>query len=396
MANASSLVCNICASEDFEIIYHSPKAQGLTSLCQLRPGKVELGYCKNCGHLSTNALKNVEAFYENEYKILVDSEDEDQIYEAQGDQVIYRTDHQLRVFSTKTKTMLAGLTDRQSLKVLDYGCAKADMSRKLKDASPETEIHLFDVSKSYLPFWDKLTDEAHWAIYETPEAWSERFDMVMSFFAFEHIPDPAESAWHVVSLLKPGGIFYCVVPNVFGNIADFIVSDHVNHFTPSSMQRLLSDAGLVDIDIDLDSHRGAMVVHARKSSQASKVSPVQTLNLQEERKLVLDIAEFWHGIGDVITNREAEVPDPAAIYGSGFYGAYIYSQLARPESISCFLDRNPFQQGKKLFGVPIVAPEELPGNTRTLYIGLNPAIAREAIQGMPEISASSRELVFLT
>ncbi|WP_340160873.1 methyltransferase domain-containing protein [uncultured Hoeflea sp.] len=389
MTEALKRGCNVCGSGDFDIIFKSRSAQSLTSLCQLRPGAVEVGFCRNCGHLGTNALDDVEAFYESDYTFLLDSVDEDQIYETDGDTVIYRTDHQLRVLEQK-QDIAAGM------KVLDYGCAKADMARRLKSSNNEVDIHLFDVSRMYLPFWDKITDENHWALHETPDAWAGQFDLVMSFFAFEHIPDPAASMAHVASLLKTGGAFYAVIPDVFGNIADFVVSDHVNHFTPPSMTCLLSAAGFTNIEIDTSIHRGAMVVRGVKSAQvvgAALPDQVQITAYKDEAK---QVAAFWDEIGEVIGKHEAEAEAPAAIYGSGFYGAYIYSQLAQPENVRCFLDKSPYQQGRTLFDVPIVAPSELASETRTLYIGLNPSIARRALAGMPELSADGRELVFLT
>ncbi|AKI02043.1 Methyltransferase domain [Hoeflea sp. IMCC20628] len=389
MTDAVKHRCNVCGSDDFDIIFKSRSAQGLTSLCQLRPGRVEVSFCRSCGHLGTNALEDVEAFYESDYTILISSVDEDQIYETDGDTVIYRTDHQLRVLQEK-QDIVAGM------KVLDYGCAKADMARRLKSSIPATDIHLFDVSRMYIPFWEKITDESHWALHETPDNWAGQFDMVMSFFAFEHIPDPAASIAHVASLLKTGGVFYTVIPDAFGNIADFVVSDHVNHFTATSMTCLLSAAGFSNIQIDTDIHRGAMVVRGVKSDQpavASTPEPAQLAALEAKAK---EIAAFWDGVGEVIGKQEAVAEAPAAIYGSGFYGAYIYSQLSHSENVRCFLDKSPYQQGRRLFDVPIVAPSELARETRTLYVGLNPSIARKAMAGMPELSADDRDLVFLT
>ena len=48
----------------------------------------------------------------------------------------------------------------------------------------------------------------------------------------------------------------------------------------------------------------------------------------------------------------------------------------------CFLDQNPHRQGQELLGKPIIAPDALPESVRRLYVGLNPAEAREALDGL--------------
>jgi len=389
MHEANPTGCNVCGSEKTKTIFRSQGNQSLTSLCQLRPGKVAVSYCFGCGHIQSNVLEDVHQFYESDYTILINHEDEDQVYETNGDQIIYRTDHQLRVLQ-QTLPLEAGM------RILDYGCAKADMTRKIKQLRDDVSLHMFDVSSMYLPFWEKITDNDHWAIHETPENWIGHFDLVMSYFAFEHIPDPLKSAAHVASLLREGGIFYAIVPDCFGNIADFVVSDHVNHFTDISLIHLFEKTGFAEIEIDSSSHRGAHVVKAVRRCGPAEIQQPETEKIRAYAAKADEIAAFWGGIGETITYNEAHAETPAAIYGSGFYGAFIYSNLAHPEKITHFLDKNPFQQGQTLFGVPIVAPSALLPQTQTLYIGLNPTIARKAIDGMPELTEGGRELVFLT
>jgi SAM-dependent methyltransferase len=371
--------CNVCGAAGFETVYRSRGALCLTSLCQLRPGGVEVFFCRSCGHLGTAALADVEDFYESDYKILINSAEEDQIYETDGETIIYRTDHQMKVLKDKIDL-------RPDIALLDYGSAKAEMSRRLKRDVPRIDVHLYDVSRMYLSFWDAFTTTDKQAIHRTPDDWTARFDLVTSYFAFEHIPDPAEAARHVASLLKPGGVFYAIVPDTFGNVADLIVADHVNHFTRASMTRLLADAGFGDLEIDAEAHRGAFVVTAVKGG--TPPPPIVWTEVARLREEVGKLAAYWERAGTRLSEAERAAIERqqgggprAAIYGAGFYGAFIYASLAHPETVACFLDRNPFQQGRKLFDVPIEAPEAMPDDIGTVYVGLNPAIARAALAG---------------
>ena len=326
--------------------------------------------CPNCGHLLGNELPNTSAYYESDYRILLDHEDEDQIYEIRDQEIVYRTDHQVATLLDKLKMPEGAL-------LLDYGCAKASTPKRLLAYRADVQVHLFDVSEMYVPYWNSFVSADRWAVHQSPEGWRNHFDVVTSFFALEHIPDPKKAVLHIADLLSEHGVFYGIVPDTFGNVADFVVIDHVNHFTTASLNFLLKSAGFKSIHIDSSVHRGALVFVASK--QGTEVTDVNPLEVNERAR---GLARYWARVGRKVRSVGRAEPNGSAIYGSGFYGAFIYSTLADPVDIACFLDRSPYQQGKTLFGKPILAPDQLPGGTDRLYIGLNPAIARESMAGM--------------
>lgn len=379
------MLCNVCNTRLGDPVYNPESPERLTSLCSTRDGSARVWSCPACGHLRGDELADTAAFYDVEYRISLDHEDEDQVYEVQGENIVYRTEHQAR-------TLLARLNLPQGALLLDYGCAKASTPRHVLRERPDLQLHLFDVSEMYLAHWERLVaDPQRRATYRTPASWVGRFDVVTSFFALEHIPAPQEMVRHVASLLNEDGIFYGIVPDTFGNVADFLVADHVNHFTEPSLHRLLSDCGFTEISIDAGAHRGALVFSARRSGRATP-PPALAPVLERSQRL----AEYWQMLSDQLRAAEQQGGDAAAaIYGSGFYGAYIAKQLAHPERVRCFLDRSPFQQGKTLLERPVLAPEQLPAEVRTLYVGLNPAIAREALRDASWLDAERVRLVFL-
>jgi SAM-dependent methyltransferase len=328
-------------------------------------------------------LPDTLGYYETDYRILLDHDDEDQIYEVRDDQIVYRTDHQV-------STLLDKLDIREGALLLDYGCAKASTPKRLLAHRGDIQVHLFDVSEMYVPYWDRLVSADRRALHQSPQHWLNRFDIVTSFFALEHIPDPKKIVRNIANLLAEDGVFYGVVPDTFGNVADFIVIDHVNHFTTASLHFLLTSAGFKDISIDAGAHRGALVFTARKQGTPSAADDPKEIN---QRSAAL--ANYWMAMGKRIRTSEHKNSSRTAIYGSGFYGAFIYSALANPENVACFLDRSPFQQDKKLFGKVIVAPDKLPEDVRALYIGLNPAIARETMAEMDWPNNPRLHLIYL-
>jgi SAM-dependent methyltransferase len=328
-------------------------------------------------------LEGVEHYYAVDYRILLNHDEEDQIYEVDNGIVRYRTEHQLSTLAKKIQF-------QSGKRVLDYGCAKSIMTKRLLEIHSELQYFLYDVSDMYVGYWERLVPESHWAINQTPADWEASFDLVTSYFSLEHIPKPRLAIEHVHSLLREGGTLYGIVPNVFSNPADFVVVDHNNHFTPDSLRYLLVDCGFGDIEIDSDSHRGALVFTARKTMRtAPAVAPADL------RARVQELAEFWANLRDNICSLEVTSESPYAIYGSGFYGAYVYSNLEKKDDVKCFLDQSPFQQEKKLFGRRIFAPAALPDDIRTIFVGLNPIIAHSVIEGVPELNKSGLQINFL-
>jgi hypothetical protein len=376
--------CNVCGSGLGEPVYKSRSGQVLTSLCELRQGTKQVWLCSECTHLRGNPLEGSEQYYANEYRILLAEDDEDQIYESQHDRIVYRTQHQV-------ETLLRKLALPQGAALLDYGCAKASTPRQLLALRPDLNVHLFDVSEMYGEHWNRFVPRERQAVHQTPSRWQGYFDVATSFFALEHVSEPLEMVQRIAALLNEAGVFYGIVPYAFGNVADFVVIDHVNHFTIPSLHRLLNAAGFHSVSIDASAHRGALVFVASKGG-APAAQPDVAGTVAEARGL----AEYWYALDGRIRAAESRHgAKPASIYGSGFYGAYISSVLNVPENVQCFLDRSPFQQGKSLFGKPILAPELLPEEVQLLYIGLNPAIARKTVTEMHWLRDRRIELVFL-
>jgi SAM-dependent methyltransferase len=379
--------CNICKSKLEQPVYESETS--LTSLCEIFPQPTRVRICENCGHLQTDEIENAADFYDTEYDILVGSEEEDQIYEVRNGEKIYRTEHQVNVLRNKLKL-------HESTKILDYGCAKSSMMRTLQQVQPGLSPFLYDVSDRYVPFWEKFSEKSNWAIYDIPQSWNNYFDVVTSFFALEHITRPAEVVGQIMRLLKPGGIFYGIVPNVLTNSADLIVIDHVNHFTRSSLERLLNSAGLQVQEIDSDAHRGAFVFVATRPSEPTNRSWVA-----DEEKIVVtsrqlrELAAFWRNAATRLRNAEQKTAGNGdlAVYGAGFYGAFIRSCLIQPERIRCFIDQNPYLQDSELAGVPVVRPDDLPRDISNVFVGLNPGHAQKVIADV--VAFSDRDLSYV-
>ncbi len=381
--------CNVCGTPSGAPIFESSENRSLTTMNNLIEGRTTVYFCEVCQHAQTNELPDLEAFYSTEYEISIDSEDDDQLYAVVDGKEVYRSQHQANVLMSKIDLS-------KHRKVLDYGCAKAPTLRSVCKEIPEIEPYLFDVTDKYIPFWERFPTSAKWATHAPDPSWQRQMDVVLSFYALEHIPHLDRILAEVSILLKEGGYFYFIVPDMYQNAADFVVADHVNHFSESSLWRLMTDAGFDSIDIDPDAHASAYVVSGRlTATDAQVLTPPEFPNRVDDAK---QLAAFWSDIKTRITTFEetVEVDMPLAIYGAGIYGHFIYSCLKEPCRVSYFVDQNPFLHGKEIDGIPIVPPRDLQSEPAAILVGLNPRHARRIIEGIPNFQTPDRKFLYLS
>lgn len=378
----SAFRCPVCDGALGAPLYESPPRRSLDSLGRVLPMTTRVHGCPSCGHVTTEPIPDLAAYYAEGYGIGLNGDDDDQVYEIVGGRTVFRTEHQADVIA---RLGLLAEGDR----VLDFGCAKASTFRQALPRLPRVDLHLFDVSRDYQRFWDALAPADRQAVDRIPPHWQASFDLVTSFFSLEHIAALRDAVRAIAGLLRTGGRLYALVPDTFSNPGDFLVVDHVNHFTVPSLERLMADAGLRVEWIRDDLHRGALVLLARRAAEvpvrAAAGAPVDLTRARE-------LAGFWQRLRGRIAALEAQAGPSTAIYGAGFYGSFIFSCLQRPEAVTCFVDGNPHLQGRVHLGLPVVAPADCPADASALWIGLNPVHARRIMAGVDLGGATPRPL----
>lgn len=366
--------CNICHNGFGEPIYHVKGLAGLTSLNSSHDQETIVWFCESCGHTMTKPLADIGAFYDEQYGINIDSDDDDQLMKVENGRNIFRTDYQ-------KDTLFQKIDIPRGAAVLDFGAAKALTLQKIYRDRPDIIPHVFDVSEDYRHFWDKHFQPENTATYAIPESWDGRFDLIISFFVMEHVADPLERLATQHRLLKEGGRIYFVIPNLHDNPADLLVADHINHFSPTSLELALAKTGFTHVDIDDAINPFWFVVTAVKTAQTVNLPRPSPERIRELGDKSREIAGYWLKMMERVAAFADEIPahEPIAVYGAGFYGTFIGRHMTRPEQIRYYIDRNPHLHGKDHLGKPVIAPEALPPEITHVLVGLNPRIAENAM-----------------
>jgi SAM-dependent methyltransferase len=87
---------------------------------------------------------------------------------------------------------------------------------------------------------------------------AESFDVITCFDVLEHVYEPLRVMERVGEWLKPGGIFYVLVPNIDsaeGNVFKgywhgLELPRHLSHFSPAALRNLAKTAGLSEVSLE--------------------------------------------------------------------------------------------------------------------------------------------------
>jgi SAM-dependent methyltransferase len=374
---ASTLQCNVCQHALNEPLYRSDSARSLTTLRRFIPVPTEVYFCQFCAHVQTRAFEELDSYYAHAYDLLLNSEEEDELYSIENGKPVLRLDHEFQTIERRVPW------DRVT-RVLDFGCGKGAVMRKLSKAHPSLQIHCFDLSNKYTPFWQQFTPLENTAVRVIPAHWKGKMDLVTSFFALEHVEHPRRDLETIHSLLKEGGELYFLVPDLFQNPAELVVVDHLNHFTEHSLECLLQETGFEIQSLDKTSHSSAILVRATKRALPHSTFVPRTEQVDDDFAKAQSIARFWSDLASRISafEKTQKLEGKSVVYGAGFYGAFVASRLSNIEHIAGFVDRDPHKQSKTLFDKPILLPTALPESVSTVYVALNPQIAKAAIDSI--------------
>ena len=109
------------------------------------------------------------------------------------------------------------------------------------------------------------------------------------------------------------------------------------------------------------------------------------------------ITAFWARVAEGLTEAGKRWNGrKAAVYGAGFYGAWIASRLVGSVDVVRFIDANPQLADTQVLDRPVVGPQDsaLDG-VDLVFVGLNPAHARRTAAAIPLLNRPGLEVVFL-
>jgi SAM-dependent methyltransferase len=371
--------CPVCGSRHKKPLYRQ-KFSGLSSQSLLDGYTVSV--CADCGFGFADGLPDQEAF-DAYYRDMSKYEQQHRSEDGESD----------RVRCQSTADVIDRILGDRSSRILDIGCATGRILGLLRQKG-YAQVLGVDPSAECARVAKELygVEVRNHTIATLPE-WKDGFDAVLLVSVVEHVQTLHPLVERLATLVDEGGLLLLEHPDVTrftpaagGPFQEFS-TEHINFFSRNSLNNLVRQHGFAEIHSfqeDRQAARNVMVPSA--TSLFRKEPPAGPLLVRDEtteRSLSAYIRKSQQ-LEDGIRQKIVELIDGGirfVVWGVGTHTQHLMETTPlREASVAAFVDSNPRYQGKKLNGVPIIAPQALRGMTEPILVSsmiFQEEIARE-------------------
>lgn len=314
-------------------------------------GDIDLGFCKSCGHLFNLAFEPERVEYTGAYENSL---------------------HFSGRFREYVDALIERLISRYDVRgkdVIEVGCGKGEFLEALCERGGNRGLG-FD--SSYVERDGGADGQRHIRVVRQGfgAATGEEADLLCCRHVLEHV-------WPPQALLKPmaralraraGAVGYLEVPNALWMLRDGAVWDviyeHCSYFTPGSLVRALTDAGLEIRDL-YEAFEGQYLC-AEVTDDRTPHNPPR-MRGEEPRELTELVTGFGRRQGEEVGRWRRQLDAwnragrRAVVWGGGSKGVTFLNAVGVQQEVEYVVDVNPRKQGLFVTGTgqQVVSPEAL-------------------------------------
>ncbi len=272
-----------------------------------------------------------------------------------------------------TASYLAGVIEDRSIRVLDAGCATGSLLGFMHDRGFSNLVGL-DPSPAATEIASRLHRvTAIPGSLVTPPLGIGRFGLVILSHVLEHIGDVQGAVKAIRGLVAERGLVYLEVPDA-ARYVDHLVApfhdfntEHINHFSPSTLLRLMAAAGFSELAIERKvvmcapkfTYPAVYGLWRREDAVDGTLAPIErNVELVEAIKSYVDASHAMTGRIDQSLRAQLDITQPVVLWGAGQLALRLLRNTVLAElPIQAIVDTSSQKQGLHVSGHVVQAPE---------------------------------------
>ncbi len=276
----------------------------------------------------------------------------------------------------------AMLPDRQS-RLVDIGCANGGLLKELHDLG-YTRLCGIDPSPACVAAARAAgAAEGFVGTLSALPPDAGEFDGVILSHVLEHVQDLRQAVAGIRRLARSAGMVYVEVPDAARYVECLLApfqdfnTEHINHFSACSLRNLFVTQGWHQ------KSGGGKTLFAAPAMPYPAVfgfftkdnAAMESGSLETDAELRIRMAEYIAASQAMMQSIDRKIEavlrgnDSVIVWGTGQLAMKLLGEtcLARAK-IAAFVDGNPINQGKRLKGIPILAPARVVGSEQPIII----------------------------
>lgn len=351
--------CNVCGAAALRIVPAYEGLRRVSSDCKPVGGGGELSICDTCGAVQKAATPK----FLDEIGAIYDAYD---VYFQGGgaEQMVFDP-----VSGTARRRSLV-LADRLRAtellpavgRAIDIGCGNGSFLRALSGSLAGWRLQGLELDDRHaaemldIPGFDGL-------LVSNANDLEGTYDLVSMVHALEHFTEPHLTLTRLRRNVAPNGYLFIEIPNLAANPFDLLIADHVSHFTPATLARIVERAGFGVVSIATDWVKKEMSLLARPTPPSIAIAEPDRVSGERHVE--------WLAETLALAKRSSQ-SRPFGLFGTSIASTWLSDEIG--ESIGFYVDDDTARQDRGFRGKPVYARAQVPDNA-TVFAALSPEIA---------------------
>lgn len=359
-----SFHCHLCGGVLDELREFSD-LQRVTSDSRPWPSGGKLALCGHCGIVQKPAddafLAEIDEIYRT-YEIYAQS--------SGAEQIVFT-----ETVAKPRSLELLGCAQRELAlpsqgRMLDIGCGNGGLLRSFSQLLPGWQLAGNELADTHRTRIENIPGVE--ALYVGGiDSVPGRFDFITMLHSLEHFVGPESFLQALAPRFSPGGTLLIEVPNFRQNPFDLLIADHVTHFSPDALRRVLVAAGYIVTTLTTDWIQKEISALARPNTipvGLSRGAPDDGVAARNALSVLRAIAEEA-----VALAKSGRI----GLFGTSNAASWLAGELAaRNIPVPFFVDEDVNRIGHHYLGAEVVAPSDVPAGTR-VFVPLAPTVVRK-------------------